>query len=55
MNRHLMEAKYEHHMNGTEEQYHLERKLVDCMQVRITLPQQSYYVGLPAFDKVHSL
>ncbi|KAL8840903.1 MAG: hypothetical protein Q9170_001096 [Blastenia crenularia] len=32
MEKHLKEAKYEHYMAGTERQYQLEAKLVDCMQ-----------------------
>lgn len=33
MSKQLIEAKYEHFVKGTEQQYYLERKLVDCMQV----------------------
>ncbi|KAF8422669.1 Fusaric acid resistance protein-like-domain-containing protein [Tirmania nivea] len=32
MSKQLMEAKYEHYVKGTEKQYRLESKLVDCMQ-----------------------
>lgn len=29
----LREAKYEHYVKGTEKEYILEKKLVECMQV----------------------
>ncbi|KAF8459390.1 Fusaric acid resistance protein-like-domain-containing protein [Terfezia claveryi] len=32
MSKQLIEAKYEHYVKGTEKQYRLESKLVDCMQ-----------------------
>lgn len=38
MSKQLTEAKYEHYVKGTEKQYRLESKLVDCMQVRIIPP-----------------
>ena len=33
LRKHLREAKYEHYLMGTEREYHLERKLIICMQV----------------------
>lgn len=32
LTKNLTEAKYEHYIDGTENEYHLEAKLVDCMQ-----------------------
>ncbi|KAI9893222.1 MAG: hypothetical protein M1814_000349 [Vezdaea aestivalis] len=32
LTKHLREAKYEHYVWGTERQYHLEVRIVDCMQ-----------------------
>ncbi|KAL8938821.1 MAG: hypothetical protein Q9211_003031 [Gyalolechia sp. 1 TL-2023] len=32
MKKNLLEAKYEHYVAGSEKQYHLEAKLVECMQ-----------------------
>lgn len=33
MMKNLKEAKFEHYINGTEKEYILEKKLVECMQV----------------------
>lgn len=33
MMKNLREAKYEHYIKGTEKEYILEKKLVECMQV----------------------
>jgi hypothetical protein len=32
LTKNLSEAKYEHYVRGTEQEYELEKKLVDCMQ-----------------------
>lgn len=44
LTKNLAEAKYEHYMRGTEKEYHIEKKLVACMQVKTGLLRY-YYIS----------